>query len=52
MYLFGPPGTATGCGGPAGEEDDGYHSYVGCDDSGNRNRAGAAAAVRRLYCGA
>jgi D-alanyl-D-alanine carboxypeptidase len=64
LDLYGSPAGATGCGSPAyaGEgEGDGYHSYVRYDGSGNRvavlllneNRAaGAAAAVRLLYCGA
>jgi CubicO group peptidase (beta-lactamase class C family) len=63
LGLYGPPAGATGCGRPAygGEgSGNGYHGYVWYDDTGkrvavlllNRDRVNAAAAARRLYCGA
>jgi hypothetical protein len=63
LNLYGTPGGTTGCTSSAyaGEgQGDGYHSYVWYDGTGrhiavlllNKNTTDAAAAARRLYCGA
>jgi D-alanyl-D-alanine carboxypeptidase len=63
LNLYGTPAGTTGCTRSAygGEgQGDGYHSYVWYDGAGrhiavlllNKNTADAAAAARRLYCGA